>query len=731
MLSSAGLIGLTGCIGDGVGICVNALGMLRHDPRGLPVACVVRGALDRPTARRQPRSSGRSRTPRAALRARRSGRRRRRPRVRRRWRHRVGRPAPRPSSTPNHPLASADVDPAWTRDLEQARARGAARRPSSPAVRPSPRAPTPARCSSDRAAPICVSRADRQRLGHVRRGRHRGRRDGHDGCRTRPAGRHALDRARALADDGGGAARGLRGRAPPRRRPRGACASAPSCTSSTPSAARTRPRPWARASRRAPSSRPQGGTPRGRLIGARVRAPATGAALANGTLMHALDFDDTHPGSICHITTVVAPAALAVAGPTGASGRELVTAYVAGCETVARLGAAADGEFHRRGFHATGVCGVFGATVAAARLLSLDAARTTCGARHRRLVRARPARVPRRRVVHEAAPCRRRGAGGRRGGAAGGGRRDRPGGRLDGRYGVFATHLGDPHAAAIAAQLDDLGARWESAAMAIKPYPCCHFMHGALEALGSLDLAADDVVVDRRPRGRRGRRPDPRAGRRQAAAAHALRRQVQPAVHRRRAARARPRRRRHVHGRRASTTRRPWPSPGGCPTRPCRWPRWRTASAAPWPCARADGRTLAAVGRPPARLGGGADVGGRRARQVPRQRVAGASRRRRARARGRHPRCGRSGARSPSCRRSATTSGRTRSGVSPRTSTRAITSAMAAVPVRLQAASRQLLRAEPQRTARRHADLGHQHVGSLQPAGRGVRVGGRQGDVLA
>ena len=121
----------------------------------------------------------------------------------------------------------------------------------------------------------------------------------------------------------------------------------------------------------------QGGTAAAAVIGTRVRLPAPGAALANGTLMHALDYDDTHPPSICHITTVVAPAALAVAAATGASGAELVTAYVAGCETVARIGAAADGEFHRRGFHATGVCGVFGATVAAARLLRLDAAATT------------------------------------------------------------------------------------------------------------------------------------------------------------------------------------------------------------------------------------------------------------------------------------------------------------------------------------------------------------------
>ncbi len=170
-----------------------------------------------------------------------------------------------------------------------------------------------------------------------------------------------------------------------------------------------------------------------------------------------------------------------------------MTAYVAGCETVARIGAAADGAFHHRGFHATGVCGVFGATVAAARLLGLDAAATR--ARSASPARSRPgcsssSATARRRSA--SMPAARPGPASRRrllaaAGATG------PAGVIDGRYGLYATHLGDPHTAAIAAQLDDLGTRWETAAMAIKPYPCCHFMHGALEALASLDLAAADV----------------------------------------------------------------------------------------------------------------------------------------------------------------------------------------------------------------------------------------------
>jgi isopenicillin-N N-acyltransferase like protein len=50
VLAAAGLLGLTGASSDGVGVCVNALGMLRHDGAGLPVAHALRGALQRPTA---------------------------------------------------------------------------------------------------------------------------------------------------------------------------------------------------------------------------------------------------------------------------------------------------------------------------------------------------------------------------------------------------------------------------------------------------------------------------------------------------------------------------------------------------------------------------------------------------------------------------------------------------------------------------------------------------------
>src|SRR5439155_17680726 len=87
---------------------------------------------------------------------------------------------------------------------------------------------------------------------------------------------------------------------------------------------------------------------------------------------HALDFDDTHPDSIVHVSASIVPAAFAAAQAHRASGADVVAAVVAGSETSIRLGMAAGGAFHARGLHPTGVCGVFGATVTVARLRGLD-----------------------------------------------------------------------------------------------------------------------------------------------------------------------------------------------------------------------------------------------------------------------------------------------------------------------------------------------------------------------
>jgi len=112
------------------------------------------------------------------------------------------------------------------------------------------------------------------------------------------------------------------------------------------------------------------------LIGTGLDASPTDAALYNGTLAHALDFDDiTHP-AYSHPTAVLLPTILSLARRGRVSGQEAVAAYVIGVEVFGKLGRALNTQHYRRGWHATATLGSIAAAAAGARLLGLDAAAT-------------------------------------------------------------------------------------------------------------------------------------------------------------------------------------------------------------------------------------------------------------------------------------------------------------------------------------------------------------------
>ncbi len=100
------------------------------------------------------------------------------------------------------------------------------------------------------------------------------------------------------------------------------------------------------------------------------------AALLNGTLIHALDFDDTHAPGALHPSATTLAAALATAETESSTGADVVTAVIAGYEIQCRLSKALQPAKHYdRGFHPTATCGVFGATAASAKLKRLPASR--------------------------------------------------------------------------------------------------------------------------------------------------------------------------------------------------------------------------------------------------------------------------------------------------------------------------------------------------------------------
>ncbi len=119
-----------------------------------------------------------------------------------------------------------------------------------------------------------------------------------------------------------------------------------------------------------------GGAAQAAVIGHPARLPVLAAALVNGAIGHALDYDDVNLAMPGHPSVAILPALLALAEERQSSGREVIAAFVAGYETACRIGIALRPGHYGRGFHATGTVGALGAAAACAHLLGLDAAAT-------------------------------------------------------------------------------------------------------------------------------------------------------------------------------------------------------------------------------------------------------------------------------------------------------------------------------------------------------------------
>jgi len=218
--------------------------------------------------------------------------------------------------------------------------------------------------------------------------------------------------------------------------------------------------------------------------GTTLTAAPPQAALVNGAFAHGLDFDDTHADSVCHASAVLVPAVLALAESERLGGRDALTALVAGYEAMIRIGMAAPGRFHERGWHATAVCGAFGAALAAGKSLGLDASRLTAavgiagsmasgvmefledGSWVKRL---HPGWAAQSGI--QAAALAQEGFTG-------------PATALEGRLGFYRAALGD--VPDIEKQLKNLGDEWETLRSSFKLYPCCHLNHAYLDAVASL-----------------------------------------------------------------------------------------------------------------------------------------------------------------------------------------------------------------------------------------------------
>jgi len=221
-----------------------------------------------------------------------------------------------------------------------------------------------------------------------------------------------------------------------------------------------------------------------RVFGSRHSVNVTMAAFANGAFSQALEYDDTHNESIVHMSSPSVAAALAIADTTRTSGRDLIAAIAVGNEISCRAGSVAPGQFHRRGFHPSGLFATFGVTYLAGRLLGLDAeamARAAgisgsfasgileCWVDGTQTKFLHPGWSAQSGIA--AAFLARAGTTG-------------PAQVFEGRWGLYATHLQDESAPKDLSRLTSgLGARWDSRNSSFKPFPAAHVLHPYIDAI--------------------------------------------------------------------------------------------------------------------------------------------------------------------------------------------------------------------------------------------------------
>jgi 2-methylcitrate dehydratase PrpD len=227
----------------------------------------------------------------------------------------------------------------------------------------------------------------------------------------------------------------------------------------------------------------EGGEKESTVLGFGAKASALMAAFANGSMAHALDFEDVHDKAPVHPNAATVPAALAVAESIGnVSGKELVTAIALGSDVVCRLGLALDENPLEYGWYIPPILGAFGAATAVCKLLnlsveqildafSLTLCQATCSAElvhsPRSVVRSIRDAFSARAGVLSALLAKR--------GVAG---FDRPIEGQAGLYSLYSHGNYDPHALT-----NELGQTFEGANVSFKPWPSCRGTHPYIDAV--------------------------------------------------------------------------------------------------------------------------------------------------------------------------------------------------------------------------------------------------------
>jgi len=218
-----------------------------------------------------------------------------------------------------------------------------------------------------------------------------------------------------------------------------------------------------------------GGSPQSTVIGSNHKVAAANAVIANGTLAHGLDYDDTLEEAIVHTGSCAWMTALAVGEEVGASGAAVLESAIAATEVLCKVCLVAPGKFHARGFHPTAICSTFGAAAAAGKLYGLTAAQWSdafglCGSQSSGIIEYLADGTWTKRLhpgwsAHGGVIATMLAREGFRG----------PGKVFEGTHGFFHAFGGQSDYRF--EKLTELGKQWEIPRLAFKSYPCGSISH--------------------------------------------------------------------------------------------------------------------------------------------------------------------------------------------------------------------------------------------------------------
>ena len=229
-----------------------------------------------------------------------------------------------------------------------------------------------------------------------------------------------------------------------------------------------------------------GGGAESSLVGRPRRVAAANAVLANGTLAHGLDFDDTREDAIVHTGCVAVTTALACAEAADAAGARALEALIAAVEVMCRIGLVVPGRFHARHFHPTSLTAGFAAAAAAGKVAGLDEdelvhAFGICGSQAGGIIEYLGDGSWTKRLhpgwgAHAGVIAARLAAAGFTG----------PERVLEGEHGFYAAFAGGHDAARLDAEMESLGGTWEILNLTYKPYPAGSIAHPYMDCAARL-----------------------------------------------------------------------------------------------------------------------------------------------------------------------------------------------------------------------------------------------------